>query len=54
MLAAGAKDSAIARSMGVSTRTITRLVGELTTILGASSRFQAGVRAARLGWLDPG
>ncbi|MEV1002950.1 hypothetical protein [Nonomuraea sp. NPDC050202] len=45
---------AIARSMGVSTRTVTRLVGELTTILGASSRFQAGVRAARLGWLDPG
>lgn len=54
MLAAGAKDSAIARSMGVSTRTITRLVSELTAVLGASSRFQAGVRAARLGWLDPG
>ncbi|RVX42714.1 regulatory LuxR family protein [Nonomuraea polychroma] len=52
MLAAGAKDSAIARSMGVSTRTVTRLVGELTEMLGASSRFQAGVRAARLGWLD--
>ncbi|MEV4471324.1 helix-turn-helix transcriptional regulator [Nonomuraea sp. NPDC049504] len=54
MLAAGAKDSAIARSMGVSTRTITRLVSELTAMLGASSRFQAGVRAARLGWLDAG
>lgn len=52
LLAAGAKDSAIARSMGVSTRTITRLVGEVTAMLGASSRFQAGVRAARLGWLD--
>ncbi|MGN9842205.1 LuxR C-terminal-related transcriptional regulator [Nonomuraea sp. H19] len=54
MLAAGAKDSAIARSMGVSTRTVTRLVSELTAMLGANSRFQAGVRAARLGWLDAG
>jgi DNA-binding CsgD family transcriptional regulator len=52
MLAAGMKDSAIARSMGVSTRTVTRVVGELTVLLGAGSRFQAGVRAARLGWLD--
>lgn len=52
LLAAGAKDSAIARGMGVSTRTVTRVVGELTAMLGATSRFQAGVRAARLGWLD--
>ncbi|MFG1679293.1 LuxR C-terminal-related transcriptional regulator [Nonomuraea sp. NPDC049269] len=52
LLAAGTKDDVIARRLGVSTRTVTRLVGELTTMLGASSRFQAGVRAARLGWLD--
>jgi DNA-binding CsgD family transcriptional regulator len=52
LLATGAKDSAIARSLGVSTRTVTRLVSELTAALGAGSRFQAGVRAARLGWLD--
>ncbi|WP_169806743.1 helix-turn-helix transcriptional regulator [Microtetraspora malaysiensis] len=52
LLATGAKDDAIARSLGVSTRTVTRLVGELTAMLGAGSRFQAGVRAARLGWLD--
>ncbi|MFI7439124.1 helix-turn-helix transcriptional regulator [Nonomuraea indica] len=52
LLATGAKDSAIARGLGVSTRTVTRVVGELTTMLGATSRFQAGVRAARLGWLD--
>ncbi|OUC83022.1 hypothetical protein CA984_40945 [Streptosporangium minutum] len=52
LLATGAKDDAIARGLGVSTRTVTRLVGELTTMLGAGSRFQAGVRAARLGWLD--
>ncbi|WP_433345620.1 LuxR C-terminal-related transcriptional regulator [Microtetraspora malaysiensis] len=52
LLATGAKDDAIARSLGVSTRTVTRLVGELTAMLGSGSRFQAGVRAARLGWLD--
>lgn len=52
LLATGAKDSAIARTLGVSTRTVTRVVGELSTLLGATSRFQAGVRAARLGWLD--
>ncbi|MFG6200547.1 LuxR C-terminal-related transcriptional regulator [Nonomuraea sp. JJY05] len=52
MLAAGQKDSAIPRSMGVSTRTVTRLVGELTAMLWANSRFPAGVRAARLGLLD--
>ncbi|MFE3451938.1 LuxR C-terminal-related transcriptional regulator [Nonomuraea sp. NPDC059194] len=52
MLAEGAKDDAIARSLGVSTRTVTRVVGELSAMLGAGSRFQAGVRAARLGWLD--
>jgi DNA-binding CsgD family transcriptional regulator len=52
MLAAGAKDEAIARSLGVSVRTVTRIVADLTTQLGATSRFQAGVQAARLGWLD--
>ncbi|MFI7054600.1 LuxR C-terminal-related transcriptional regulator [Streptosporangium canum] len=52
LLATGAKDEAIARTLGVSTRTVTRIVGELTALLGAGSRFQAGARAARLGWLD--
>ncbi|MDP9862397.1 MULTISPECIES: helix-turn-helix transcriptional regulator [Streptosporangium] len=52
LLATGAKDEAIARTLGVSTRTVTRIVGELTALLGAGSRFQAGVRAARLGLLD--
>lgn len=50
LLATGAKDDAIARALGVSTRTVTRVVGELTALLGADSRFQAGVRAAKLGW----
>ncbi|WP_051815935.1 helix-turn-helix transcriptional regulator [Glycomyces tenuis] len=52
LLATGAKDEAIARSLGVSVRTVTRVVAELTGQLGAPSRFQAGVQAARLGWLD--
>ncbi|MFC3495800.1 helix-turn-helix transcriptional regulator [Glycomyces rhizosphaerae] len=52
LLASGAKDEAIARSLGVSVRTVTRIVAELTSELGATSRFQAGVLAARLGWLD--
>jgi DNA-binding CsgD family transcriptional regulator len=52
LLASGTKDEAIARSLGVSVRTVTRIVAELTGQLGATSRFQAGVLAARLGWLD--
>ncbi|MFI6924336.1 LuxR C-terminal-related transcriptional regulator [Nonomuraea spiralis] len=50
LLATGAKDDAIARALGVSNRTVTRVVAELTTLLDAGSRFQAGVRAAKLGW----
>jgi DNA-binding CsgD family transcriptional regulator/lambda repressor-like predicted transcriptional regulator len=52
LLASGTKDEAIARNLGVSVRTVTRIVAELTGELGATSRFQAGVLAARLGWLD--
>lgn len=52
MLASGMKDEKIARSMGVSLRTVSRMLSEVMAELGASSRFEAGVRAARLGWLD--
>ncbi|WP_461011710.1 helix-turn-helix transcriptional regulator [Streptomyces capparidis] len=52
MLASGMKDEKIARSLGVSLRTVSRTISELMQELGASSRFEAGVRAARLGWLD--
>ncbi|HEY0449699.1 winged helix-turn-helix transcriptional regulator [Actinophytocola sp.] len=51
MLAAGAKDESIARQLGVSSRTVTRRVGELLDELGARTRFQAGVLAQRRGWL---
>ncbi|MFD4526778.1 LuxR C-terminal-related transcriptional regulator [Streptomyces sp. NPDC058470] len=52
MLAGGLTDEAMGRKLGVSERTVRRFVSELTERLGASSRFQAGVCAARLGWLD--
>jgi DNA-binding NarL/FixJ family response regulator len=50
-LAAGAQDEQIARRLGLSLRTVRRRVAEVMTELGASSRFQAGVEAARRGWL---
>ncbi|MEP6695417.1 MAG: LuxR C-terminal-related transcriptional regulator [Pseudonocardiales bacterium] len=51
MLAAGAKDEAAAREFGVSVRTVRRMMAELAERLHASSRFQAGVHAAREGWI---
>ncbi|MFJ1755268.1 LuxR C-terminal-related transcriptional regulator [Kitasatospora sp. NPDC088134] len=51
LLAAGLTDRAIGRKLEVSDRTVRRLVADLTTALGARSRFQAGVHAARLGWI---
>lgn len=51
LLAAGMKDITIARTIGVTDRTIGRRVTELMRVLGAETRFQAGVLAARRGWL---
>jgi predicted DNA-binding transcriptional regulator len=50
-LAAGAKDEHIARNLGLSLRTVRRRVADLMIELGADTRFQAGVEAARRGWL---
>jgi DNA-binding CsgD family transcriptional regulator len=47
LLAAGAKDAAVARRLGISVRTCRRQVSELMTGLGAGSRFQAGAEAVR-------
>ncbi|MGW0392132.1 LuxR C-terminal-related transcriptional regulator [Streptomyces sp. NPDC003042] len=52
MLASGVKDEQIAHNLGVSLRTASRLLSEIMQELGAASRFEAGVKAARLGWLD--
>ena len=50
-LAAGAHDEQIARKLGISLRTVRRRVAGLMSELGADSRFQAGVEAARRGWI---
>jgi DNA-binding CsgD family transcriptional regulator len=50
-LAAGAKDEQIARTLGLSLRTVRRRVADLMIELGADTRFQAGVEAVRRGWL---
>lgn len=51
LMASGAKDRAIARTLGVNERTVVRRAGELLRVLNAETRFQAGVQAARRGWL---
>ena len=51
LLAAGLKDDAIARRLGWSPRTMRRRMSALQDRFGTTSRFQAGVIAARRGWL---
>lgn len=51
LLATGATDQQIARQIGVSTRTVERRVAALMRTLAAATRFQAGVQAARRGWI---
>ncbi|USX56288.1 helix-turn-helix transcriptional regulator [Lentzea sp. HUAS12] len=51
LLASGATDEVIARRLFLSLRTVQRRVQLLTTRLGAATRFQAGVNAAKRGWL---
>jgi DNA-binding NarL/FixJ family response regulator len=51
LLSLGLKDEAVARHLGVSVRTTRRQIADLLSRLEASSRFQAGLQAARRGWL---
>jgi DNA-binding CsgD family transcriptional regulator len=51
LMSAGATDEAIARRLRISRRTVVRRTSALLLRLGAGNRFQAGVQAARLGWL---
>lgn len=53
LLAIGLSDDAIARQLGVGYRTVQRRVQGVLRRLGAASRFQAGVLAARRGWWEP-
>ncbi|HET9137862.1 DNA-binding response regulator [Actinophytocola sp.] len=49
LLGSGCKDETAARTLTLSVRTYRRRVAELMAALGATSRFQAGVRARQLG-----
>ncbi|MFC0105810.1 LuxR C-terminal-related transcriptional regulator [Kibdelosporangium aridum] len=51
LLGAGVKDEKIARRMGLSVRTVRRKIASLMDSLEATSRFEAGVVAARRGWV---
>ncbi len=50
-LAAGAKDEQIARTLGMSLRTVRRRIHTLMSDLGVDTRFAAGVEAVRRGWI---
>jgi hypothetical protein len=50
-LAQGARDEQIARTLGISLRTVRRRVAAMMVDLGVDSRFQAGVEAVRRGWI---
>jgi DNA-binding CsgD family transcriptional regulator len=51
LLAAGYTDEAASRQLGLSLRTVRRLVARLMELLEASSRFEAGVNAAKRNWI---
>lgn len=52
LMAEGEKDEAISRRLAISVRTCRRHIAEYMAQVNASSRFQAGVIAARAGHLD--
>jgi len=52
VLARGTTDDAAAKRLGVSLRTVRRMMADLMDRLGARSRFEAGLRVAELGWLN--
>ncbi|MFI5713031.1 LuxR C-terminal-related transcriptional regulator [Kribbella sp. NPDC051620] len=51
LLSLGATDEFAAAQLGISVRTVRRMVAQIMNRLGARSRFQAGVKAADRGWL---
>lgn len=51
LMAAGMKDEAIARQVEMGARTLQRRVAHLLQLLGAETRFQAGIQASRSGWI---
>lgn len=53
ILAQGHTDEAVARKLGVSLRTVRRMMADVMARAEAKSRFQAGMRAVQMGWLKP-
>jgi DNA-binding CsgD family transcriptional regulator/sugar-specific transcriptional regulator TrmB len=51
LLAQGLTDEAAAKRLGLGLRTVRRIMAGLMERLGASSRFEAGLKAAQRGWL---
>jgi DNA-binding CsgD family transcriptional regulator/sugar-specific transcriptional regulator TrmB len=51
LLAGGITDETAAKRLGVSLRTVRRQMAALMERLGATSRFEAGLKAAQRGWL---
>lgn len=51
LLTAGLTDEAIAQQLGISMRTVRRRIRHLMDHLGVVTRFQAGLQAAKRGWL---
>ncbi|WP_238017839.1 helix-turn-helix transcriptional regulator [Dactylosporangium sp. AC04546] len=51
LLCSGSTDESAAARLGISVRTVRRMVADLMNRLGARSRFQAGAKAVGRGWL---
>ncbi len=51
LLAAGLTDEAIASQLDMGLRTVQRRIRRIMDLVGAHSRFQAGIQAAKRGWL---
>jgi DNA-binding CsgD family transcriptional regulator/DNA-binding MarR family transcriptional regulator len=51
LLATGATDEVIARTFGWSIRTVQRHLHDIMRLVGAQTRFQAGMEAVRRGWV---
>jgi DNA-binding CsgD family transcriptional regulator len=51
LLAGGATDESIARTLGWSVRTVHRHIHRIMAEVGAETRFQAGMEAVRRGWV---
>lgn len=52
LLGAGLTDEAAAARLAISDRTVRRVMNDICERLGATSRFEAGIKAAQAGWLD--